>query len=115
MPVVGPFELGHIYRLVTLTPPQRKPREHCLTHLGGNDWSARPFAGTQEINPFQIIDWTDLGRSTGADDSRHFMNRPIPNAPTYRKHDFVRPSDPRSHYCAECGFDYDNRLHQIHT
>jgi hypothetical protein len=119
MGATGPFIKSHVYRLVTLSPPQRKPREWCLTYLGDNDWSARPVAGTLQINPMQIIDWTDLGPNLGRDDQRHFINRQIKDAPSYTKHEFVRPEKltggHADYICAQCGFDYDNRLHQFHT
>ena len=76
------FKQGHIYRIRTLNPPARLPREHVLSYLGedrygGTMWNARPFAGTQAISRDSIIEIEDLGVTGGRDDRRHTMNKVV--------------------------------------
>jgi hypothetical protein len=73
------FIEGHVYLLRTLRDGDRLEREHVLTYLGGDQWNARPYAGTQQIPMSQITAATDLGDSAGRDDQRHRMNKIIRN------------------------------------
>jgi hypothetical protein len=66
---------GYMYRLATITPPQRKARHHCMTYIGDGAWNARPFAGTQEIDPQTIVHLEPMRPTTGRDSSDHYMNR----------------------------------------
>lgn len=72
---------GTMYRLLTKTGEQKRPREHVMTFMGkggvGNDWllfSARPFAGTQMIDPTAVVSAFRLGISDG-DSDQHFTNK----------------------------------------
>jgi len=77
---------GHVYRLHTLTPPQRRVREWVLTYLGSNrngglDFSGRPYFGTTTMPPGDIVDAWDLGVPDGIDlgtgDSRHHVGKVV--------------------------------------
>lgn len=73
----GPFVEGHVYRIRTLRDGDRLEREHVLTYLGGDQWNARPYAGTQQVDVRSITGAEDLGPSGGRDDQRHRMNKVI--------------------------------------
>lgn len=73
---------GYLYRIRTLIPPQRLQREHMLTYLGPDTYgklqfSARPYYGTQQIDPDTILmcELVDLAR--GRYDERHYMNKVV--------------------------------------
>jgi hypothetical protein len=72
---------GTMYRILTQASEQKRAREHVMTFMGkggvGNDWllfSARPFAGTQMIDPSAIVSVERLGISNG-DSEQHFTNK----------------------------------------
>jgi hypothetical protein len=66
---------GYMYRLATITPPQRKARHHCMTYLGGGYWNARPFAGTQQVDPSTIASIEPVRDNPARESSDHYMNR----------------------------------------
>jgi hypothetical protein len=77
------FVPGRVYVIRTLTPPQRIPRESCLTFLGSNSdgtlsFNARPVAGTQSLDPKNIVSKRVVRNSSpGRDYDGHYINRKV--------------------------------------
>lgn len=71
---------GYMYRVRTRTGQQKLEREHCMTYLGGNDrgelqFNARPFAGTQALDPATVTSIAPVRMSDGRESPAHYMNR----------------------------------------
>lgn len=82
MTKIGGVELvpGYMYRIRTKTSAQKYEREHCLTYLGDNrnktlSFNARPFAGTQELRPDEIVKLEPVRPGAGRENPAHYMNR----------------------------------------
>lgn len=71
------FKVGGVYQLLTRIEGFSE-RLHVMTYLGGNEWNARPVAGTQQLKPEWIIGAVLIAdQSQGIEDSRHYMNRRV--------------------------------------
>lgn len=71
---------GYMYRIQTLTGAQKLKREHLMTYMDENVYgkllfNARPFAGTQELDPDDIVGIVPVRPS--ADTTVHYMNKVI--------------------------------------
>lgn len=85
------YKQGHLYLIRTKTGQQKYERTHIMTYLGRNrqtqelQFSARPFAGTQELYEGAILEAMDLGLGKALNDPRHYMNRIDPHSGKAKK------------------------------